>query len=174
MWLKLISTCGEKNIWKSGNLSLSLFPLLYNCPALMYIVLKYLHVESNCSFLKVQDCQLKQRSLSVCLAPVTSVVCLFLHTHPPLSDYVGLNIKKKKKSWVQELIDEDSCIRKQIHTMLADFYLVKAHTLITVGQTKKFTLIFFLFFFCTVFVHRHTSTSIRSSTSQRLSWFGTL
>lgn len=31
-------------------------------------------------------------------------------------------------------------LRKQIQTMLADFYLLKAHTLITVGQTNKFTL----------------------------------
>lgn len=44
-----------------------------------------------------------------------------------------------------------SQIRQQIQTMLADFYLLKAHTLITVGQTNRFTLF--------LSVHRSTKTS---------------
>lgn len=65
----------------------------------------------------------------------------------------GLSVKRNIPVWHLALtyvfvpaLWESSQIRKQIQTMLADFYLLKAHTLITVGQTNKFT--FFLHCVC--------------------------
>lgn len=52
-----------------------------------------------------------------------------------------------------------SCqIRKQIQVMIADFYLLKAHsTLITTGQTNKFTVFFFPSVLCLKHIDLHKS-----------------
>lgn len=94
----------------------------------MYIVLKDLHVRSNfrlCGNHFSQDCQLR-RSLGAeesvwhrRLAAACRVAYVWQHG----ADEYAVLVRDKNRN----------------QTLLQDFYLVKAHTPITVGQTSKFT-----------------------------------